>query len=70
MTKPRAIQYRNHLLVSIYMRAGHLAGKSLTSNSSLTLLLRAEGYGGVHPAVIGSGFEHFHTGITKTLVVE
>jgi len=52
------------------MRAGHLAGKSLTSNSSLTLLLTAEGCGGVHPAVIGSGFESFHTSITKTLVVD
>jgi len=52
------------------MRAGHLAGKSLTSNSSLTLLLTAERCGGLHPAVIGSGFEPFHTGITNLLVVE
>jgi hypothetical protein len=52
------------------MSAGHLAGKSLNSNSSLTLLLTTEGYGGVHPAIIGSGFEPFHTGITKTLVVD
>jgi hypothetical protein len=50
------------------MRAGHLAGKLLTSNSSLTLLLTADGYGGVHLAIIGSGFEPFHTGITKILV--
>jgi hypothetical protein len=52
------------------MRAGHLAGKSLTSNPSLTLLLTAEGYDGVHPAIIGPGFEPFHTGITKILVAE
>jgi hypothetical protein len=50
------------------MRAGHLAGKSLTSNSSLTLLLRAVGYGGVHLAIIGSGFESFQTGITNIIV--
>lgn len=52
------------------MSAGHLDGKSLNSNSSLTLLLITERYGGVYPAIIGSGFEPFHTGITKTLVVD
>lgn len=57
-------------MVFVSMRAGHLDGKSLNSNSSLTLLLITERYGGVHPAITGSGFQPFHTGITKTLVVD
>jgi hypothetical protein len=38
MTKPGAIYRRNHLPVLVCMRAGHLARKSLTSNSSLTVV--------------------------------
>jgi hypothetical protein len=89
MTKPRAIYCRNHLLVLVCVRAGHLARKSLTSDTSLTVVpgyikrqyeafvvsrllpsIGAGGYGGVHPAIIGSCFEPVLADITSTITVE